>query len=86
MLLPQVYQTANVPPQVTTSQTWWQGLFGLGQEAIRRALPLPGDLRGVPGVPLTPVTAQPQQQGFMLSPTVLIAALVGLVTIFFLRK
>lgn len=55
MSLPLTYTVTPQPEQNATSQTWWQGLFDLGREAIRRALPVPGEPQGgVPGVPLRP--------------------------------
>jgi hypothetical protein len=92
MLLPS-YTTSSVAPQAATSQSWWTGLFSLGQEAIRRALPLPGEtVGGVAGVPLRPVSlAATQPQAIAgISNTLLIGAAIVLGAAFvlprFLRK
>ena len=92
MLLPTYTVPGTGTPQVTTSQSWWQGLFGLGQEAIRRALPLPGETAGgIPGVPSAypgyyPGTTRPAQQGFQISQNLLIIAALTLGAAFFLPK
>ena len=46
------YLNANTGDMQVTRPSWWQGLFQLGSDAIRRALPLPGETaQGSPGVP-----------------------------------
>ena len=80
------YLTAAIPEQSSTSQKWWQGLFSLGQEAIRRAMPLPGEAAGgVSFRPSFPVQPEPPQVAGIPMNTILIAGAL-LVGFFLLKK
>jgi len=58
-MLSTTYYTEFTAPseQRVTTAAWWQELFNLGREAIRRAFPLPGEAAGGLAVPPPPAPA-----------------------------
>jgi len=65
-----IYSSAGFETQQVTQPSWWERAFDIVEDAIDRALPLPGD-QALPGTTAGTGTSGTNTQGLVVNQTLL---------------